>query len=135
MQKGPDVSIAVVEAADHIEDEGLVRDNLPERAEVIGHLLQAPTVVGDREMTLDEVVKPHLKMHDACLPVAEDLRFHGKPGIPGDGTMGGDDFSEVIGEPAEDRGLDHAIHAGPIRGHRDGSIDVDVILGGRTCLG
>jgi hypothetical protein len=33
------VGEALVEAVDHIEDEGAVQDDLPEGVEVIGHLL------------------------------------------------------------------------------------------------
>jgi hypothetical protein len=48
-KQGVDVGEALVEAADHIEDEGAVRDDVPEGVEVIGRLLEATTILGDSE--------------------------------------------------------------------------------------
>jgi len=55
-KESPDVREAVVEATDHVEDEGTVGDDLPKGAEVVGHPLQPATIVGDGEAALDEVV-------------------------------------------------------------------------------
>jgi len=55
-KESPDVREAVVEATDHVEDEGTVGDDLPKGAEVVDHPLQPATIVGDGEVALDEVV-------------------------------------------------------------------------------
>ena len=51
---------ALVEAADHVEDEGVVDDDLSKGSEVVSHLLEAPTVVGDTKVALNKVAKPCL---------------------------------------------------------------------------
>ena len=64
---------ALVEAADDVEDEGAVGDDLAEGREIIGHLLQLAAVLGDGEVALDEVTKPRLQLNGASLPIAEKL--------------------------------------------------------------
>ena len=89
----PDVAEALVEAVDDVEDEGVVGDDLAEGREIIGHLLQLVAVCGDGEVTLDEVAKPCLQLNGAGLPIAEELRLDGEPGVPGSGAPGGDDLA------------------------------------------
>jgi hypothetical protein len=121
------VGEALVEAADHIEDEGAVRDDLPEGVEVIGCFLEAMTILNDGEVSLDEVVEPRFKLDGAYFPVPEELGLDGEPDVSDSVSLGGDDLGEVIGEGVEDPGLDYAIHPIPIqRGNR--GVKVDVIL-------
>ena len=47
MKKGPDVAKALVEAANDVEDEGAVGDDLAKGSEIISHLLEAPTIISD----------------------------------------------------------------------------------------
>lgn len=56
-QQGPNVGEALVEASDHVEDEGAIGDGLAEGAEIVGHLLEAAAVLGGGEIPLDEVAK------------------------------------------------------------------------------
>jgi hypothetical protein len=86
------VGEALVEAVDHIEDEGAVRDDLPEGAKVISHLLEVT----------DEVAEPCFKMDDTCFPVPKELGLDSEPGVPDSVALGGDDFGEVIGEGDKD---------------------------------
>jgi len=81
-EERPDTAEALVEAADDVEDEGAIGDDLAEGYEIIGHLLQLAAVLGDREVALDEVVKPRLQLNGAGLPIAEELRLDGGPGVP-----------------------------------------------------
>ena len=126
-QEGPDMGEVVVEAADHVEDKSVVGDDFAEGPKIVGHLLEAATVLGDGEVALDEVAKPHLQLDGASLPVPEELRLDGEPGISGGRALRGDGFSEVVGESAEDPGLHHTVHPGPIR-REDWCVEVDVIL-------
>jgi hypothetical protein len=64
------------------------------------------TVVVDGEIALNEVAKLRLKVDGTRLLVAEELRLDGEPGVSNSGALGGDDFSDVIGERADDPGLD-----------------------------
>jgi hypothetical protein len=48
-KKCPNVAEAFVEAADDIEDEGVIGDDLTKSGEIIGHLLQLAAIVGDGE--------------------------------------------------------------------------------------
>jgi len=54
------VGEALVEAADDVEDEGAVGDDLVEGREIIGHLLQLAAEIGDGEVALDEVAELRL---------------------------------------------------------------------------
>ena len=67
MQEGPHFREAVVEAADHVEDESAVGDDFAEGPKIVGHLLEAATVLGDGEVALDEVAKPRLQLARASL--------------------------------------------------------------------
>jgi hypothetical protein len=82
-KQGADVSEALVEAADHVEDEGAVGDDFAESAEVVGHLLETAAVLGDGEVALDEVAEPRLKLDGAHLPVPEELGLDGEPRVLG----------------------------------------------------
>jgi hypothetical protein len=97
-QQNTDVREALVETTKHVEDEGAVGDNLSQGGEIVGHLLQTTTVLGDREITLYEVVKLRLELDRPCLSIAQELGFDGEPGVPGSGALGGDDFGKVVGE-------------------------------------
>jgi hypothetical protein len=77
---------------------------------------------------LYEVVKLRLELDRPCLPIAQELGFDGKPGVPCSGALGGDDFGEVIGEGVENPGLDDAVHPIPVR--REGRGGEDVCLEG-----
>jgi hypothetical protein len=82
------------------------------------------TVLGDGEITLYEVVKLRLKLDHPCLPIAQELGFDGKPGVSDSGTLGGDDFGEVVSEGVENPGLDDAVHPIPVRRGSRGGEDV-----------
>jgi hypothetical protein len=79
-KQGADVVEALVEAADHIEDEGAVRDDLPEGAKVISQLLEATKILDDGEVLLDEVAEPRFKLDGTCFPVLEELGLDDETG-------------------------------------------------------
>jgi hypothetical protein len=128
-QQGTDVREALVEATNHVEDEGAVGDDLSQGSEIVGHLLQTAAVLGDGEIALHEVAKLHLELDRPCLLIAQELGFDGEPGVPGRGALGGDDLGEVVGERAEDPGLDNAVHLSPVR-RGDRGVEEDVRLEG-----
>ena len=96
---------ALVEATDHVKDEGVVGEHFAKSREVVGHLLQPAAVVGDREVALDEVAKARLKVDGASLPVAEELGLDGEPGMPGSGALDGDDLARSSVSVATIQGL------------------------------
>lgn len=100
------MSEALIESADHVEDEDAVSDDLTEGAEIVGHLLEVAAVLSDGEIALDEVAELYLDLDGTHLLVAEELGLDNKPGVLDNGALGGDD----LGEGVEDPGLDHAIH-------------------------
>ena len=130
----PDGLEPLIQAADDVEDEGAVGDDLAEGREIVSHLLQAAAVVGDGEVALDEVAEPRLKLDGAYLPVPKELGLNSELGVPGSAALGGDDLGEVVGEGAEDLGLDDAIHPIPILGGNRGA-EVDMILEGELADG
>jgi hypothetical protein len=127
-KKGPDVAEAFIEAANHVEDEGAVGDDLAKGSEIICHLLEAPAVISDREVTLNEVAKLPLQVDGTCLPIAKELGLDGEPGVPGGGALGGDDLSEIVDESPDDPELDHAVYPSPVRGDGIWRGEADVIL-------
>ena len=64
------------------------------------------------------------------LAISEELRFDGDPGKTGGGAMRGDSVGKVVGDCAEDPGLDDAIHARPVRIGGDRLVEEDVLLKG-----
>jgi hypothetical protein len=100
-KEGADVGEALVEAADEVEDEGTIGDDLAEGREIISHLLQSAAVVGDGEVPLHEVAKLRLQLNGASLPIAEELRLHREPGVPGCGALGADDLTQIVREGGE----------------------------------
>ena len=75
-----------------------------------------------------------LKLDGAGLSVAKELGLDGEPGVPGGGTLEGDDFGKVVGEHVEDPGLHHAVHPCPDR-REDRGVEADVILEGELAEG
>jgi hypothetical protein len=73
MKKGPDVAEALVEATNHVEDEGAIGDDLAKGREIVNHLLQVATVVGDGEIALDEVAKLCLKVDGRASQLPRNL--------------------------------------------------------------
>ena len=117
----------LVETANDVEDKGPVSHGLAEGGEIVRHLLQPATVIGDGEVALDEVPKARLQVDGASLPVAEELRLDGKPSMACGGALGRDDLRQVVGEGGDDPGLDDAVHPIPGRRDRDWRFRVDMI--------
>jgi hypothetical protein len=69
----------LVEAADDVEDERAISDDLPQVTQGIGHGLELVAVVNDREIALDEVVKGGIEVERTLLAVAKELLFQGEP--------------------------------------------------------
>lgn len=89
-------------------------------------------VLGDGEVSLDEVVEPRFKLYGTYFPALEELGLDGEPGVLGSVALGGDD----LGEGVEDPGIDDAIHLIPIRGQGGNrGIEVDAILEGEFTKG
>jgi len=133
-KKGPDVSEALNEAADDVEDEGALGDDFAEGPKVVCHLIEMAAVLGDGEVALDKSSKLCLKLDGACFPVPENLGLDGEPSLPSGGALGGEFFGEVVGESAEDPGLQHTVHPCPVR-REDRSIEMNVILEGELAEG
>ena len=92
------VGEALIEASDEVEDEGPIRDNLAEGAKIGGHPLETPAVIRNGHITLGEATELGVEVEGLRLTVAEELCFHGKPGVAcGDGARG-DGVGKVIGD-------------------------------------
>ena len=57
-----DGGVAVVEATQKVEDDSLVRDDLTQVPKGIGHALEMPVVVRDRQIALAEVLELSVKV-------------------------------------------------------------------------
>ena len=117
----------VVEAAEHVQDDRAVGDDFTEGPKVVNHLLVVAALLGDGGVALEKVAEHCLKLDGLCLPVLEKLGLDGELGLPSGGALGGDDFSKVIGQSAEDPRLHHTVHPCLVR-RVDWSIKMNVIL-------
>ena len=120
------MSKALIKAAD-VDDEGAVGVDFTEGPKVINHLLVVVALLGDGGVSLEKVVEHCLKLDGLCLPVLEKLGLDSELGLPSGGALGGDDFSKVIGQSAEDPRLHHTVHPCLVR-RVDWSIKMNVIL-------
>ena len=76
-----DVGEALLQAAKDVENEHAVQNEGPKIGELIRHLLEAPTVVGDGEIALGEAMELDVEEKRARLPVPQKLRLHHDPKI------------------------------------------------------
>ena len=79
---------------------------------------------------MHELPELGVEVQDPCLPVAEKLGLEGKPGGTGSGVALHGGVGKVVGDCAEDPGLDDAIHARPVRIGGDRLVEEDVLLKG-----
>lgn len=131
-KQGADMGEALVEVANHIEDEGAVRDDFLEGTEVVGHL-EAAVVLGDGDRpgrSCETLSQAGWRVS----PGSQGTELDGEPGVPGSATLGGDNLDKVVCKAVEVLGLDDTIHLIPIR-RGDQGVEVDVILEGELAEG
>jgi hypothetical protein len=75
-----DGGVVFVEAAQEVEDKGTVGDDLTQVPKGIGHALETPAVVGDRQIALDEVPELGVEVEGTRLTVPKKLGFDGEQG-------------------------------------------------------
>src|SRR6185503_14292219 len=75
----PHVTELVVEAAQNIEDEGAIVDDLAEVPELGRHGLHLAAVVADGQLTLREGAELGVKAQRSSFAVAQELRLDAKP--------------------------------------------------------
>ncbi|XP_062229134.1 uncharacterized protein LOC133926962 [Phragmites australis] len=121
---------ALVEASDDVEDEGVVSDVFAEVAEVLGHPLVAAAILGDGEISLLEGSKLLVGVEGAGGTIPEKLGLDGEPGDTGSGTALGDGVGEIVGDGAEEPGVDDSIHAHLVQGGGRDVVGEDVALQG-----
>lgn len=66
--------------------------------------------------------RARLKVDGTSLPVAEELRLNGEPGMSSGGALGGDVLRKVVSESGD------AIHPGPVRRDRGRRVVANMIL-------
>lgn len=88
---------ALVEAAEHIEDDGTIRNMFPKLADGVVHVLEAVVVVGDGELPLGEVAKLGIEEESPIFLIVEVLGLDDKLGSMGSGVALHDGFGEVGG--------------------------------------
>lgn len=100
---------------------------MTEVSEIVGHLLELLTVVGDRKIALSEDVKLGVEVESTCLLVAKEVLHDGDPCIASVGTVGDGGLSKVMVDRAVEPRLDDDIHVDPVRQLQD-TVAEDVIL-------
>lgn len=74
-----DVGKMLIEAAEEVEDEGAIGDDLTEVAKIICHMLHTPIVIHDGKITLNEATELGVEIQGMGHMITEELRFHGNP--------------------------------------------------------
>jgi hypothetical protein len=113
----------LIETADDVEDESVVRDRLVEIIEGVSHPFELAAVAGDGEVALAEVAKLRVEEESPGLAISEKLGLDGKPGAASRDVADEHDIGKFGGDGADNPRLDDAIHQRPIG------------RGGRKCVG
>jgi hypothetical protein len=121
LDKGRHAGEATVEAAERGEDEGVIKDNLPEVTKGIDHPFKTPTIVRDGEITQNEVAELNVDNQCARLVVADKL-------------CASRDLDELRGDRAIKPRADCAVHLAPMRISGDDGVDVREDMVGELVL-
>jgi len=123
-----DVGEAPAQTAKDVEDKGAVLNGRSQIGELIGHLLEAPTVVSDGEVALGEGMELDVEEECACLAVPQEVSLHSDPKVTNRGVAAGDGLGEIIAEGGDDPGLDHVVHASQVQGIRGPGVKQNMVL-------
>ena len=82
----PESGVSLVEAAKDVQHLGFVGNGLIELVKEVCHLLEAPVVIGDGKITLDEVLELCVEKEGTRLVVLMEPGFHRKLGLAGGGV-------------------------------------------------
>jgi hypothetical protein len=117
------VGEAIVEVAEHDEDEGVVKNDFPKITKSVNHPFEMIAIVKDGEITMNEVTKLDVKDEWAHLTVADKLLLNLKPeGVCHQCERGGD-LDELGGDSVVEPRIDNAVHLPPMRvGSGDGVV-------------
>jgi len=108
----PEVSVAVAEPAEDVEDEDAILHGPVEIAERVRHTLHPAAELADREVPLDEGPEAHVETQGPGLGVAWKLPLERKPGSAS--VRGGaHGVVEVGGDRPENPAEDDAVEAQP----------------------
>jgi hypothetical protein len=91
---------AIGEAANDVEHQRALSDGLAEITQGIHHVLEAPAVVGDRQVALAELAELGVEVEGTGLLVPKELFLKGEPDGAGSGGAGHHGLSEVGGDGA-----------------------------------
>ena len=101
---------AFVQPMDDVEDEGLLGDWLAEVTEILHHALEAAAVIDDGQITLGEGAELLVGVESIGCAVPEKLGLNGEPDHSSTGVVLGDDVGEIVGDGAEEPGMDDTVH-------------------------
>jgi hypothetical protein len=92
----------------------VVEDDLTQITEGISHGFEAPALVIDEKLDLDECTKLGIENHGTSLYVPDELILQGVPKSAGSGSSCGGDLDEVRHNGAVETRTQGAIHATPV---------------------
>jgi len=101
LEVGLHVGEFLVQAAQHIEDEGAVVDDLAKVAESVGHPLHLAAVVADGKIALNEDTELGVEAEGAGFTIAEELFLDGDPSAASRALAGADRLHQLRGEGAQ----------------------------------
>jgi len=120
----------LVQPANDVEDECVLRDRLAKVPEVLSHALEAAAVVDDGQVALGEGAELLISVEGTRGAVAKELGLNCKPDRTSRGATLGDGVGEVVGDGAEQPGADDAVHPHPGRRGRRNVVGEDMAFQG-----
>jgi len=73
----------LIQTVNEVEDEGAVGDDFTSVTKLVYHALELLAVIGDGQITLNEVAELGVEEEGACLAVIEELGLHGALSVAG----------------------------------------------------
>jgi hypothetical protein len=127
LEVGAEVSEAVIQATEDVDDEEAVGDGLAELDEGVSECFHLAAVIRDGESALHQGAELGVDEDDPGFTIADELFFEGEPGGAGGRRGGSDDLEQLGGDGAVEPREDVEIHLDPVRDSGIGGIAQDVV--------
>jgi hypothetical protein len=103
-----------VEAADDVENEGVVGDGFAKVTEILRLTFVVPSIISDEEVALTEGAEVGIGVQGTHCLIPEKLGLDGETNVPGGGTVLGDGVNEVIEDDTEEPSPHDIVHPDPV---------------------
>jgi hypothetical protein len=117
-----------VEAADDVENEGVVRDGFAKVTEILHLTFVVPSIISDEEVALTEGAEVGIGVQGTHCLIPEKSGLDGETNVLGGGTVLGDGVNEVIEDDTEEPSPHDIVHPDPVGKGGNGDVQQDMEL-------